>query len=558
LVWAATDLGEGVASVAVAGQRVFTLGKIGDDEQLTALDEATGKKLWSAPVGPAVRGESSLMRWLSPRTPTVDGERVYAVTARADLACFRTADGTLLWRKNYLKDFRGRSGNFGCGDRPLVDGDRLICVTGGKDGVVALDKRTGDVIWRCSAPGDSTAAHSAITMTEVGGIRLYVAALTHAHVGIAAQDGRLLWSYTKLANGIGTNFTPLVSGNHVLCATGYGKGIALLKLTAAGDDVRAEEVWYNKMQLAAWYDGLMLVGEHVYVGAGRDVQCLELATGKEVWKETGAVGGAVSMALAEDNLYMMSQKGEAALVAASPEGYRLKGKMQVPEVVTKPGATAPVIAAGRLYLRDEGRVFCYDLRQGADKPAKPAGPVPSESKKPEGSAVRDRPRLPDEPDAVYVPTPQDVVEKMLELAGVRRNEVVCDLGCGDGRVVVTAARLHGCTAVGYDIDPDCVRLARAHAERQDVGRLVTIDRRDIFTVDLGAMDVVTLYLSPELNERLLPQLAALKPGSRIVSHAFAIPGVPADRVVTVPSTEDHVDHEIYVWTTPLKKERGEK
>ena len=132
--------------------------------------------------------------------------------------------------------------------------------------------------------------------------------------------------------------------------------------------------------------------------------------------------------------------------------------------------------------------------------------------------------------------------------------MVYDLGCGDGRIVVTAARQCGCRAIGYDIDPDCVQMARANVRQHDVGNLVTIEKRDLFTLDLSGADVVMLYLSPELNERLLPQLARLKPGARIVSHAFEIPGVSADRVATVSSAEDLVDHKVYVWTTPLNKD----
>jgi SAM-dependent methyltransferase len=164
-----------------------------------------------------------------------------------------------------------------------------------------------------------------------------------------------------------------------------------------------------------------------------------------------------------------------------------------------------------------------------------------------------QPKDPDEPDAVFVPTPQDVVERMVEVADVRREDVVYDLGCGDGRIVVTAARRRGCQAVGYDIDPDCVRLARENVLRHALSPLVTIERRDIFTLDLCEADVVMLYLSPELNKRLLPQLAGLRPGARVVSHAFEIPGVTPDLVVTVPSAEDDLDHKVYVWTAPLKK-----
>jgi outer membrane protein assembly factor BamB len=160
LAWQATGLGDGVGSVAIEGGRVLVLGKSGDHEQLTALEESTGRKLWAVPVGPAVKGESSLMRWLSQRTPTADGDRVYAFTARGELACLNVADGQEAWRKDYPRDFAGLTGSWGWCDRPLVDGDRLICTPGGKDAtVVALDKETGAVAWRCAVP-DNRAAYA--------------------------------------------------------------------------------------------------------------------------------------------------------------------------------------------------------------------------------------------------------------------------------------------------------------------------------------------------------------------------------------------------------------
>jgi outer membrane protein assembly factor BamB/precorrin-6B methylase 2 len=558
LAWQATGIGPGVASVAVAGGRVFTLGDVSGDEQVTALEEATGKRLWQAPVGPAAAGGglSPLMRWLSQRTPTVDGERLYAVTARGELVCLSAGDGQVLWRKDYPRDFGGRTGVWGWCDRPLVDGDRLICTPGGDKGpVVALDKKTGETIWRSEGLGDYRASYAATTVTEVGGVRQYVAFLSRGVVGIAARDGKLLWTYERIANGTANNHTPLVRGDLVVCASGYGRAMALLKVVPDKGAFRVEEAWYKPVPLQPWYDGVILVGEHIYAGAGKDLLCLDLATGNVLWQGPGAVGGAVSMASAEGRLYLLSQKGEAALIDASPQGHVLRGKLRLPEAVSKPGATAPVIAGGRLFLRDDDRLFCYEVKEGAaaapgEKPeaARPDGPRQSASPRPP------RAKGPDEPDAVFVPTPQDVVERMVELAGVRPSDTVCDLGCGDGRVVVTAARRHGCRAIGYDIDPECVRAARANVRRHGVAGLVTIEKRDIFTVDLSGVDVVLLYLSPELNERLLPQLARLRPGSRIVSHAFAIPGVPAERVVTVPSADDLVEHRVYVWTTPLPKD----
>ncbi len=158
------------------------------------------------------------------------------------------------------------------------------------------------------------------------------------------------------------------------------------------------------------------------------------------------------------------------------------------------------------------------------------------------------------PDVIYVPTPPKVVEKMLEMAQVTKDDVVYDLGCGDGRIVIAAAKKYGCRAFGYDIDPQRIRESLRNVDQNDVGHLVTIEQRDIFTLDLSGADVVTLYLLPSLNVKLIPQLEKLKPGSRIVSHDFSMKGVIPDEVVTVEEDESSLDHQVFLWTAPLKKE----
>jgi endoglucanase len=163
------------------------------------------------------------------------------------------------------------------------------------------------------------------------------------------------------------------------------------------------------------------------------------------------------------------------------------------------------------------------------------------------------------PDVIYVPTPHEVVDKMLELAEVEKDDLLYDLGCGDGRIVVAAAKKYGCKAVGYDIDPQRVKESLENVQKNNVEDLVTIEQKDIFTLDLSDADVITLYLLPSLNVRLIPQLEKLKPGSRIVSHDFDMKGVTPDKVVKVTSGSSHVEHTIYLWTTPLKKEKvGDK
>jgi precorrin-6B methylase 2 len=162
------------------------------------------------------------------------------------------------------------------------------------------------------------------------------------------------------------------------------------------------------------------------------------------------------------------------------------------------------------------------------------------------------------PDVIYVPTPQDVIDKMLELAKVKKTDVLYDLGCGDGRIVVTAAKKYGCKATGFDVDPMRIQESEENVAKNKVGKLAKIEQKDIFTLDLSKANVVTLYLLPSLNVRLIPQLEKLKPGSRIVSHDFNMRGVTPDKVIRMVSKEDDIEHTIYVWTTPLKRAKKAK
>ena len=157
------------------------------------------------------------------------------------------------------------------------------------------------------------------------------------------------------------------------------------------------------------------------------------------------------------------------------------------------------------------------------------------------------------PDVVYIPTPHDVVDRMLRLAEVTRRDVVYDLGCGDGRILVAAARKYGCRGVGFDIDLLRIEDARTNVRRGGVESLVQIEQQDLFRADLRPATVVVLYLCSEYNTKLLPQLEKLPPGSRIVSHQFGMDGMTPDKVVEETSAADGHKHTLYLWTTPLRK-----
>jgi hypothetical protein len=157
------------------------------------------------------------------------------------------------------------------------------------------------------------------------------------------------------------------------------------------------------------------------------------------------------------------------------------------------------------------------------------------------------------PDVVFVPSPEEAVEEMLALAQVQKRDLVYDLGCGDARLVIAAARKHGCHAVGIDVDPSRVTESRRNVQSNRVGHLVRIEQRDLFTVDLSDADVVFTYLLPELNVKLISQFDAMKPGARIVSQDFDMAGIVPDRVVQVYLDKRRFHKTFYLWTTPLKR-----
>jgi outer membrane protein assembly factor BamB len=353
---------------------------------VTALEAATGKRGWARTIGTTARIPTS--------TSTVDDDRLYALTPDGGLVCLQSASGEVCWRRDLLRDFGGRmmSGR-GYGESPLVDGEKLVCTPGGPDAaLVALDKRTGAVLWRAKAPdlgasGKDGAGFSSVVVTEAAGVRQYVQLFGRGLVGVAAGDGRFLWGYNAIANDVANIPTPLVRGDLVFAANGYHAGCVLLRLRPEGGPGGAAPGVQARVVYALGGDtfqnhhgGVVLVGDHVYGGHGSNnglPTCVELMTGRVVWKARGPGVGSAAVVYADGHLYFRFQNGVVALIEASPEGYRLKGTLRVP------GAggdswSHPVVANGRLHLREQDRLWVYDLRRepGARPPAEPTSTPP--------------------------------------------------------------------------------------------------------------------------------------------------------------------------------------
>ena len=373
LAWKVSGLGAGFSSVAVAGGRIYTMGDRSGVQSLLALNQADGRPVWSARVGPTWDDEMG-----GPRgTPTVDGDAVYAIGTEGDLVCVEAATGKERWRKSLPRDFGGRMMSmWKFSESPLVDGDRVVFTPGGSSAyLVALDKRTGAEVWRTPAPpagprGREGAGYSSVVVSTGAGVRQYVQLTGRGLVGVRASDGKLLWSYNRVANDVANIPTPIVKGDLVFASTGYQAGSVLLRLAPAAGGVEASEVYFlDARTLQNHHGGLVLVGDHVYGGHGHNRGfpiAVELATGKVAWGGDirNAGSGSAAVSYADGHLYFRYQNGVVLLIEATPAAYREKGSFTIPDV-DKPSWPHPVVAGGRLYLREQDTLYVYDVRKGA-------------------------------------------------------------------------------------------------------------------------------------------------------------------------------------------------
>lgn len=354
LVWKAQGIGEGYSSLAVVGNRLYTQGQQGDGEFVLALDAATGKPLWKTPTGRALRAE----RGNGPRgTPTVDGGRLYAVAADGTLVCLETDTGKRVWGINFAADFKGRAPNWGYTESPLVDGDRVIVAPGGPSAaIVALNKATGAVIWKSQSDG---AAYSSAMPFDAGAIRGLATLTSSAAIGLNMKDGELLWRYTNVSNRTANIATPIVNQDRVFFSTDYGTGCVLLKLTPQGGSVQASEVYFNK-DMRNHYTTSVLVDGYLYGYSSDILTAMEWTTGKVAWRNRSVGKG--NCAYADQRLYCLGEDGVAGLIEATPRAYAEKSRFEIPRG-SLPTWSPPVVANGRLYLREQDNLYSYDIQR---------------------------------------------------------------------------------------------------------------------------------------------------------------------------------------------------
>jgi outer membrane protein assembly factor BamB len=362
LLWKATGIGGGYATPSVAGGRLFVLGSKDNDEYLMALDVKDGHPLWSTKLG--IVGKNRGPNYPGPRsTPTVDGDFLYTLGSDGDLVCAKTGTGKFVWRHHLVKDFEGNRGVWAYAESPLIDGDVLVCTPGGPSAtMLALNKKDGSVIWKMGMEYGNGADYASAIVAEVGGVKQYVQFLGPGVIGVSAKDGKLLWRYRKNVGGQSC-MTPIFHDGCVFTSASGTQGAggdALLRLHADGGEVKAKEVYLVRGMLSH-HGGVVRVGDYLYGGGGVGLVCMEFQTGKVVWSDRSIGRG--SLVVADGHLYLRGEGGAVALIEATPAGYKEKGRFRQPERSKFPTFPHPVVAGGRLYLRDEDKLFCYDVRE---------------------------------------------------------------------------------------------------------------------------------------------------------------------------------------------------
>ncbi len=373
LLWTIRDAGIGYSSVAVVGDTLYSMGA--DDkrvESLYAIDLKTQEKKWSTPLGP----QHDLDHGDGPRgTPAVDGDLVYGIGSQGILICVKASNGERVWFKKFQRsdepkgeDLGGQMmSGWGYSESPLVDGNQVVCTPGGKKGAMAaFDKKTGELIWRSKEWVDS-AGYSSIVPADIGGVHQYVQLTGESVAGIDARDGKLLWRY-KRSGSTAVVPTPIVSDGYVFITSGYGAGCSLIKIKhddKGGFEVK--EVAKNQ-NMTNHHGGVVLVDGYVYgYDDNKGLVCLDFKTTDVKWHHRSD-HGKMSVTAAEGQLYWYGAKdGEVLLVEATPKEYVQHGAFAIPEKtkVNRRGGeiwTHPVVANGKLYLRDQDLLFCYDVK----------------------------------------------------------------------------------------------------------------------------------------------------------------------------------------------------
>jgi outer membrane protein assembly factor BamB len=362
LLWGVSGLGIGYASPSVANGRLYVLGGKSGEEFLHCLDVRAGNKLWSVKVGKV--GENKGPNYPGPRSaPAIDGKLLCVLGSDGDLVCLECDSGKYVWRHHLVKDFQGNRGPWAYCESVLLDGDVLVCTPGGPAAaMLALDKKTGKTLWKTPVTDANMAGYASAIVAHAGKRKLYVQFMGAAVVGVDAATGERLWKYRKNVGGVSA-MTPIFHDGCVFTSASGNEdagGDALLRLVETEKGVDAKQV-YLKTNMKSFHGGVVRVGEQLYGTSGTGLVCLEFKTGDVRWKDRSVGQG--SLMVADGHIYLRNTRGEMALVEVSPDGYREKGRFRQAKRSEFATFAHPVVAGGRLYLRDADLLFCHDVKK---------------------------------------------------------------------------------------------------------------------------------------------------------------------------------------------------
>ncbi len=352
LAWRVAGAGDGYSSFSVAGGRLFTLGARGGTEYVLAFDAASGKKLWEVANGRRFSND----RGDGPRsTPTVDGDRVYVFGSSGDMTVLDAASGKVFWTQNLLQKYGGSNINWGLSESPLVLNDRILVSPGGRGAsIVALRKTDGSLIWKSQ---NDEPGYSSALLHPVGSVQQAIVFTAERALGIDVADGRLLWSYNRVANRTANIATPIARGNRVFLSSDYGTGAALLALSADGNGVKASEVYFSN-EMRNHHASSVLVGDYLYGFSSSILTAMHFDTGKVAWRDRSVGKG--SLVFADQRLYLFSENGTVGLAVANSGEYVERGRFQL-KTGNLPTWSHPVVSGGKLFLRDQDTLYAYDV-----------------------------------------------------------------------------------------------------------------------------------------------------------------------------------------------------
>ncbi len=353
LVWKAKS-GEGYSSLAIDAGRVFTLLQDGEDETVVCWDADTGTERWRFRYPCKYLNDYGS----GPRsTPTMDGDLVYTVGGTGIFHCLKAATGEKVWRHDLLEQFQAENLQWGVSFSPLIEGDLVLTNPGGTNdsSLVAFDKRSGQLVWK--GQNDQAGYSSPIAITAAG-VRQIIFFTETGLVSVSPKDGSVYWRF-PWETSYGCNIaTPISAGDYLFISSGYGRGCALVKIVADGDgSLQAKRVYENNL-MCNHFSSSVLYQDHLYGFNEGTLTCMELRTGKVVWKERGFKKG--SPLIADGHLIILGESGQLALAEATPQGYREKASYRVSR---NKCWTVPALANGKLYIRDEEQVLCLDLKK---------------------------------------------------------------------------------------------------------------------------------------------------------------------------------------------------